>query len=194
MILHSLTFPWKIIFACIPPTSYYNGWLTFGCSLAAIGGVTMIIGDLASVWGCMVGLDEGFVGMSVVALGTSMPDTFASITATQMAPNADAAIGNITGSNSVNVFLGLGLPWMIATIYHTIDGSTYETPAGSLGFSVSLFVPMAIICLGIMFYRNHIGEGALGGSKASRQYMAYFFMAEWVFFLTMVLFDIEGVF
>ena len=30
---------------------------------------------------------------------------------------ADAAIGNITGSNSVNVFLGLGIPWVIATLY-----------------------------------------------------------------------------
>ncbi|KAH8045475.1 calcium:sodium antiporter [Aureococcus anophagefferens] len=30
---------------------------------------------------------------------------------------ADAAVGNVTGSNSVNVFLGLGLPWSIAAIY-----------------------------------------------------------------------------
>jgi solute carrier family 8 (sodium/calcium exchanger) len=30
---------------------------------------------------------------------------------------ADNSIGNITGSNSVNVFLGLGLPWMIAAMY-----------------------------------------------------------------------------
>jgi len=30
---------------------------------------------------------------------------------------ADAAIGNVTGSNSVNVFLGLGLPWALATTY-----------------------------------------------------------------------------
>jgi solute carrier family 8 (sodium/calcium exchanger) len=31
---------------------------------------------------------------------------------------ADAAIGNITGSNSTNVFLGLGLPWIIASGYY----------------------------------------------------------------------------
>jgi solute carrier family 8 (sodium/calcium exchanger) len=30
---------------------------------------------------------------------------------------ADAAIGNITASNSVNVFLGLGVPWVIVTLY-----------------------------------------------------------------------------
>lgn len=56
--------------------------------------------------------------ITFVAIGTSMPDTFASRTATALSKNADDAIGNITGSNSVNVFLGLGLPWVIAAIYH----------------------------------------------------------------------------
>ena len=38
------------------------------------------------------------------------------------AETADSAIGNVTGSNSVNVFLGLGLPWMIASIYYGVQG------------------------------------------------------------------------
>ena len=42
---------------------------------------------------------------------------FASKTAAIAEPFADASIVNITGSNSVNVFLGLGLPWAIAAIY-----------------------------------------------------------------------------
>lgn len=52
-----------------------------------------------------------------VALGTSLPDTFASRIAAKNEKTADNAIGNITGSNSVNIFLGLGLPWVFATIY-----------------------------------------------------------------------------
>ena len=32
------------------------------------------------------------------------------------------AIGNVTGSNAVNVFLGLGLPWLIASIYWELMG------------------------------------------------------------------------
>jgi solute carrier family 8 (sodium/calcium exchanger) len=54
-----------------------------------------------------------------VALGTSLPDLFASRAAAMNEKYADNAIGNVTGSNSVNVFLGLGLPWLIASIYHT---------------------------------------------------------------------------
>ena len=58
------------------------------------------------------------IAITFVALGTSLPDTFASKAAAVGEKNADNAIGNITGSNSVNVFLGLGLPWLIASIYH----------------------------------------------------------------------------
>ena len=39
------------------------------------------------------------------------------MTAAREGKYADAAVGNVTGSNSVNVFLGLGLPWVIAVIY-----------------------------------------------------------------------------
>ena len=59
------------------------------------------------------------LAITFVALGTSLPDTFASKAAAVGEKNADNAIGNITGSNSVNVFLGLGLPWLIASIYHS---------------------------------------------------------------------------
>merc|ERR1719219_308094 len=124
----------------------------------------MVVGELASMWGCMVGLSDAQVALSIVALGTSMPDTFASITATKMAPDADAAIGNITGSNSVNVFLGLGLPWVIATIYHAIEGTTYVQPPGTLAVAVAVFVPEAALCLATLLIRRKIVGGELGGS------------------------------
>ena len=54
-------------------------------------------------------------------MGTSLPDTFASMIAAQKELTADNAIGNVTGSNSVNVFLGLGLPWVVASIYWLVQ-------------------------------------------------------------------------
>ena len=61
--------------------------------------------------------------ITFVALGTSLPDTFASKAAAVNEKTADNAIGNVTGSNSVNVFMGLGIPWMIASIYHAVKVS-----------------------------------------------------------------------
>merc|ERR1712072_1613825 len=86
-------------------------------SLAFIAVVTALIGDLASHAGCSITLKDSVTAITFVALGTSLPDTFASKAAAQADPTADAAIGNVTGSNSVNVFLGLGMPWFIAAVY-----------------------------------------------------------------------------
>lgn len=57
---------------------------------------------------------------SVVFPGTSLPDLFASKQAATSEATADNSVGNVTGSNSVNVFLGLGLPWTLAAIYHYV--------------------------------------------------------------------------
>ena len=61
--------------------------------------------------------------ITLVALGTSVPDLFASKTAAVNEDTADDSVGNVTGSNSVNVFLGLGLPWTLAAIYHCLKVS-----------------------------------------------------------------------
>jgi solute carrier family 8 (sodium/calcium exchanger) len=45
----------------------------------------------------------------------------------------------VTGSNSVNVFLGLGLPWLMAAIYWSMKGGIFSVPAGSLGFRYTYF-------------------------------------------------------
>ena len=88
-------------------------------ALVMIGAVTLVIGEIATILGCVSGIKESITAITLVALGTSLPDTFASMTAAKTSEYADAAIGNVTGSNSVNVFLGLGLPWAIAaTNYH----------------------------------------------------------------------------
>lgn len=47
--------------------------------------------------GCVVGLKTSVTGITIIALGTSLPDTFASRTAAMQDEHADAAIGNVTG-------------------------------------------------------------------------------------------------
>ena len=68
------------------------------------------------------------------------------MTAAKNSKNADSAIGNITGSNAVNVFLGLGLPWLIATIYNTSKyGRNYKVPSGDLSFYVIMFLIATVL-------------------------------------------------
>lgn len=168
-VLHVLSIFWKVVFALlVPPTDYCGGWVTFTMALICTGIITMVVGEVAGMFGCMIGMGEAQVAITVVALGTSLPDTFASKLATVHSPVADAAIGNITGSNSVNVFLGLGLPWCIGAFYHMANGTPggYVVPSGNLATSVVMFCPLAVLCLTSLIIRQKIGWGALGGKCA----------------------------
>jgi len=162
-LLHFCSFYWKVLHALIPPTEYYGGWATFVVSLIFIGGITVCVGDIAKMFGCCISLDDATTAITFVALGTSLPDTFASVEATVSDETADAAITNVTGSNSVNVFLGLGLPWTLASIYHAANGTTYVYPSGGLTFSVLVFFVFAVVCLGILLLRRYYAGGELGG-------------------------------
>jgi len=177
-LMHGLSFYWKVLHAFIPPTCYCGGWATFCTSLLAIGIITCMVGDTAKMFGCCVGLKDSVTAITFVALGTSLPDTFASMEATISDDTADAAITNVTGSNSVNVFLGLGLPWTMAAVYHCANGNSYSYPAGDLVFSVIVFSALAVVCIGMLVFRRSACGGELGGPKM----MAYMSSAVLAFF------------
>ena len=72
-LMHYLTLFWKVLFATVPPTDIWGGWACFVISIIWIGVLTMFIGDLASHFGCTIGLSDSVVAISFVALGTSVP-------------------------------------------------------------------------------------------------------------------------
>lgn len=52
---------------------YWGGWACFTVSIILIGGLTAIVGDLASGFGCTIGMKDAVTAISFVALGTSLP-------------------------------------------------------------------------------------------------------------------------
>jgi solute carrier family 8 (sodium/calcium exchanger) len=57
-------------------------------------------------------------------------DTFASKVAACQDKYADASVGNVTGSNAVNVFLGIGVGWSIAAIYRSCHSEPFLVEPG----------------------------------------------------------------
>jgi len=96
-----------------------------------------IVGLVIVVWGSditvdaatyiakSVGLSERFIGLTIVALGTSLPELVTSVTAARKG-NADIAIGNIVGSNIFNVLFVIGTSSLIIPVIYEpgfiIDG------------------------------------------------------------------------
>ncbi|XP_066553183.1 sodium/calcium exchanger 1 isoform X3 [Amia ocellicauda] len=183
-VMHFLTVFWKVLFAFVPPTEYWNGWACFIVSICMIGLLTAFIGDLASHFGCTIGLKDAVTAVVFVALGTSVPDTFASKVAAIQDQYADASIGNVTGSNAVNVFLGIGVAWSIAAIYHQAHGREFRVDPGTLAFSVTLFTIFAFICVGVLLYRRRpeIG-GELGGPRTPKILTCMLFFSLWLLYI-----------
>ncbi|XP_055087314.1 sodium/calcium exchanger 3 isoform X1 [Periophthalmus magnuspinnatus] len=183
-VMHFLTVFWKVLFACVPPTEYWHGWACFVVSIIIIGVLTAIIGDLASHFGCTIGLKDSVTAVVFVALGTSVPDTFASKVAAVQDMYADASIGNVTGSNAVNVFLGIGMAWSVAAIYWKSKGKPFVVEAGSLAFSVTLFTIFAFLAISVLLYRRrpHIG-GELGGPWGHRLITSLFLFSLWFLYI-----------
>ncbi|XP_075718863.1 sodium/calcium exchanger 1 isoform X1 [Rhinoderma darwinii] len=183
-VMHFLTVFWKVLFAFVPPTEYWNGWACFIVSITMIGLLTAFIGDLASHFGCTIGLKDSVTAVVFVALGTSVPDTFASKVAAIQDQYADASIGNVTGSNAVNVFLGIGVAWSIASIYHTARGEEFRVQPGTLAFSVTLFTIFAFINVGVLLYRRRpeIG-GELGGPRTAKLLTSALFALLWLLYI-----------
>ena len=89
--------------------------------LATVGGLALVVlgadvaVDAATELAIIFGMSERFIGLTVVALGTSLPELFTSVTAARKG-NADIAIGNIVGSNIFNILFVVGLSSMIINV------------------------------------------------------------------------------
>lgn len=131
-------------------------------------------------------------------------DTFASKVAAIQDDTADASVGNVTGSNAVNVFLGIGIAWTMAAIYWTSQGKTFDVKPGrwvlcrldlgvitlddlvpsSLGFSVTLFCVEALCAILILLIRrNPAVGGELGGPKSVKTVTSGIFVCLWLFYV-----------
>ncbi len=71
--------------------------------------------DAATVLATLWGMSPRFIGLTIVALGTSLPELFTSVIAARKG-NADIAIGNIVGSNIFNILFVIGISSLITPV------------------------------------------------------------------------------
>lgn len=85
-----------------------------------IGGIMVVKGSDFAVSGAsemarFFGMSERFIGLTIVAFGTSLPELVTSVTAAKKG-NAGIAIGNIVGSNIFNILFVIGATALICAV------------------------------------------------------------------------------
>merc|ERR1712100_956028 len=66
---------------------------------------------------CTLNIPQVVMGIVIISAGTSVPDALSSILVAKNG-QGDMAGSNVLGSNVFNIFLGLGLPWLIRCLTH----------------------------------------------------------------------------
>ena len=79
-----------------------------------IGGSNFVVNSATAIAKAL-GLSQRFIGLTIVALGTSLPELFTSVTAA-LKKNSDIAIGNVVGSNIFNLLFIVGLSGIIIPV------------------------------------------------------------------------------
>jgi sodium/potassium/calcium exchanger 4/sodium/potassium/calcium exchanger 5 len=143
--------PYSILFtASMPPClerkipNYFFMW-QFCWSIIWIAGLTYVMLLATSRVGCILGIPSVVMGMVVISAGTTVPDCLSSIIVSR-AGQGDMAVCNAIGSNIFNIFIGLGLPWLLYTLVYS---EPYESIALE-GIQVLLSILILVIYLFIL--------------------------------------------
>lgn len=107
-----------------------------------VGMVFLLLSSRAVVWGAVniaksFGVSDLIIGLTIVALGTSLPELAAAVTSA-VKKEHDIAIGNILGSNMFNMLAVLGLPGLIHPTDLDAAVLTRDMPV-MIGLTVVLF-------------------------------------------------------
>ncbi|KAL6978387.1 hypothetical protein U1Q18_020055 [Sarracenia purpurea var. burkii] len=191
----ALLAPWKLLFAFVPPYQIAHGWIAFICSLLFISGIAYIVTRLSNLITLVTGINAYVIAFTLLASGTSWPDLVASKIAAERQTTADSAIANITCSNSVNIYVGIGIPWLIGTAYNFI---AYREPlyiqnAEGLSFSLLVFFATSVGCIGVLIFRRLTLGAELGGPRIWAWATSVYFMLLWVVFVVLSSLGVSGI-
>jgi cation:H+ antiporter len=129
------------------------GKIVAGLTMLVVGGRWLIDGavDIARI----VGVSELVIGLTIVAVGTSLPELVTSILAT-IRGERDIAVGNVVGSNLFNILCVLGFASLVSPTGLAVSRAAIQ-------FDIPMMVAVALSCLPVFFTGSKIArwEGGL---------------------------------
>lgn len=142
-------------------------WIVAGLVMILVGSDWLV--DGASGVARKYGISEFIIGMTIVGIGTSMPELVSSVISA-IGGHGDMALGNVTGSNICNILLILGVTALISPIAYTKSNVRKDLPFAIL---VSLFLLLLL----------YNGFGLFGGAPGISRVDALYLLLVFVVFM-----------
>ncbi len=147
------------------PKHYY--WLFF-ISIFFIGALCWALVESAVVISHILHIPEVVIALTVLAIGTSIPDMISSVIVAKQG-RGGMAISNAIGSNIFDIFIGLGLPWLLIIL---LKNTALEVNQTGLVDAVLLLLASVFIVLFIVIF-NKWKIGKRSGYFFILLYIAY---------------------
>lgn len=133
--------------------------------LFVIGLVSLLLGSKSLVWGAtgiahMLGVSDLIIGLTIVAIGTSLPELAASVISA-LKNEHDIAVGNILGSNIFNLLAVLAMPGLIAP--SSVDPMLLYRD----------FPFMILLALGLYLFARFCSHGRIGRGAGILMLLVY---------------------
>ncbi|CAH0476863.1 unnamed protein product [Peronospora belbahrii] len=120
---------------------------TFLASIVWIGVLSHYTVIFGTMFGCAAGIPPALMGLTIIAVGTSIPDALSSILVARSG-HGDMAVSNAFGSNVFDILFGLGLPFLLSNLVYNesviVSGDDVDLALGIL-FAVLLFVVLVLV-------------------------------------------------
>lgn len=142
-------------------------WIVAGLVMILVGSDWLV--DGASGIARKYGISEFIIGMTIVGIGTSMPELVSSVISA-VGGHGDMALGNVTGSNICNILLILGVTTLISPIGFT-RGNVYKD------------LPFAIVVSLLLLMLLYTGFGQQGSMPGISRVEALFLLLVFVIFM-----------
>jgi cation:H+ antiporter len=151
------------------PVKKATTWMVnVGLVLLGIGGLVLgskLLVDSAVTIAQHFGVSELIIGLTIVSVGTSLPEVATSVVAA-FRGERDIAVGNLVGSNIFNILSVVGLSSIVAP-------RGIDVAASALAFDIPIMIGIAVACLPVFFSGYEVSR--LNGAVFLAFYLAYVF-------------------
>ena len=137
----------------VPSQWFRQGAMVVGGGLLLVWGSNWLVDGAVAV-ARSFGVSELVIGLTIIAVGTSLPEAATSVVAS-LRGERDIAVGNLVGSNIFNILVVIGVSSLV------VPGGGLSVSSAALGFDIPVMLAVALACLPIFAndHRIHRWEG-----------------------------------